>query len=157
MTREKPILFSGAMIRAILLGAKTQTRRPCKPQPERVDMNVPGVTSGCWGFKLPPISACPFGQVGDQLIAQDASGSVENIKLEITEVRVEALWRMSVEDLFAEGLEPFWDEDADGNRFRDFGAELDEFKEVWDRIYAGRGFGYKQNPYCWCLTFRRTE
>ena len=32
--REKPIIFSGEMVKAILDGRKSQTRRPIKPQPE---------------------------------------------------------------------------------------------------------------------------
>lgn len=35
VTRDIPIIFSGAMVRALLDGRKTMTRRSLKPQPEQ--------------------------------------------------------------------------------------------------------------------------
>ena len=78
--KERPILFSAPMVRAILAGKKTQTRRIVKPQPEW--------TKGAWYWRHPRYnnglgihyfhtdaesaaekmaSVCPYGIPGDRL------------------------------------------------------------------------------------------
>ena len=66
---ERPILFSGEMVRAILEGRKTQTRRVIKPQPSggvrwnAVVLNGYGGWTDGHGAPL----RCPYGQPGDKL------------------------------------------------------------------------------------------
>ena len=73
--REHPIFFSGTMLKAILEGRKTMTRRPFKPQPDadcRIDsgkiMTSIGVAyvrgeRGDQCVRIP----CPYGIPGDRL------------------------------------------------------------------------------------------
>lgn len=64
---ERPILFSGPMVRAILEGRKTQTRRVVKPQP--VDWSPIGAEMVPRRFLGPAtfLASCPFGRPGDRL------------------------------------------------------------------------------------------
>ncbi|MFG8133140.1 hypothetical protein ACEOP2_22250 [Pseudomonas aeruginosa] len=66
--RERPILFSGPMVRAILEGRKTVTRRVMKPQPDflgsMVDPNTPFKTLDAG---LHARITCPYGEPGDRL------------------------------------------------------------------------------------------
>ncbi|HBO1147426.1 hypothetical protein AN280_05950 [Pseudomonas aeruginosa] len=66
--KERPILFSGPMVRAILEGRKTVTRRVMKPQPDflgsMVDPNTPFKTLDAG---LHARITCPYGEPGDRL------------------------------------------------------------------------------------------
>ena len=69
-TRERPILFSGPLVRAILAGRKTQTRRIVKTGPGITAVDDldgerwPGYMDECREWKRLP---CPYGVPGDRL------------------------------------------------------------------------------------------
>ena len=71
--REHPIMFSAPMVRAILDGKKTQTRRVVKAQPEIVEYTAP-FGWNTWCFSGGDYSGCgrvvcssPYGDPGDRL------------------------------------------------------------------------------------------
>lgn len=198
MMKERPILFSGPMVRAILDGRKTMTRRVMKPQPQvYYSPTEPEVQRMKWrGVKYRPASCapCPYGQPGDRLWVRETWGLVETpligaiyktdwvqddsgerdgwwrgdhfhegdiewkpsihmprwasrITLEITDVRVERLKDITVEDAQAEGVTPLGVE-GDGRRWRA------AFREPWDSINARRGYGWTANPWVWVISFK---
>lgn len=175
--RERPILFIAEMVRAILDGRKTQTRRVIKA-PKGFEVRDAGVEFGC-----------PYGQPGDRLWVRESfaigprdkdvifaadkkwdvdgkplppAGSVwkpsifmphwaSRIILEITGVRVERVQAISEEDAYAEG--------------RSLNDECDPvsrpggnwFRKLWDSLNAKRGFGWDVNPWAWVIEFKRIE
>src|SRR6185312_11852502 len=67
--KERPILFSGPMVRAILERRQTQTRRPVKPQPRGLvrDKTASMASIFHWPHGKPQEIVCPYGVPGDRL------------------------------------------------------------------------------------------
>lgn len=86
--KERPILFSGAMVRALLSGQKTVTRRPITPQPivQPIDSDIPipmltfrGRHGGHWIYPNAIehiIAECPLGQAGERLWVRETWSDV---------------------------------------------------------------------------------
>jgi len=90
--KERPILFSAPMVRAILEGKKTQTRRVVQPIPQMVsEKNIvtwDGDAAALMRLFDQVGRSCPYGQTGDRL------------------------WvRETFQPMFAEGVENHWETD----------------------------------------------
>lgn len=179
MTQARPILFSGPMVRALLAGNKTQTRRVIKPVQPRAD--------GMWPAGRNPVPDCPYGKPGDLLwvreswakakIAQagqewvvyrdgdsrtDFGGpwkpsihmprEANRITLEITAVRVERLHDITEADAIAEGATRLA-VDADYGTFHrsDTGTYKTGFLGLWRHINGAESL--EANPFVWVVEF----
>ena len=78
--KERPILFSGPMVRAILEGRKTMTRRVVKPEGAHhlfAFLDLPGNQTGEWAWcssshVVSKHIHCPYGQTGDRLWVRES-------------------------------------------------------------------------------------
>lgn len=117
--KERPIIFNGEMVRAILDGRKTQTRRVIKPQPPSVTENGTRFTG--YQYTTLPVSqgydliaymdnpryigGCPYGQPGDRLWVREAHARIPGEDNYTAAVHYLADGRMpSVEDRHDAGL-----------------------------------------------------
>ena len=171
---EHPILFSGEMVRVILEGRKTQTRRVLKGT-----YTDPGSGPyGCTGDRLwvkETFSYAPKGYVyradfkdghGQEVVDLATGDTVpliwkpsifmprkaSRITLEITRIGYDWLHNITQIDAAKEGVSipvgkyPI-KEDAQEYVY--------EFAELWDSINFKRGYGWETNPMVWVIEFRR--
>ena len=74
--KERPIIFSAEMVRAILEDQKVQTRRVIKPQPPEGAKAWFFVNTGVWEWRrCSPWQKfyCPYGQPGDRLWVRESA------------------------------------------------------------------------------------
>jgi hypothetical protein len=172
--KERPILFSGPMVRAILDGRKTQTRRAIRP---------PMPWRDGWGVGLGEYN-CPYGQPGDRLWVREtwapkqwekgacyrATGDLldtghcqwrpsihmprwaSRITLEVIGVRVERLQDISEADAEAEGCEPL--PMCGGPEVGGYNCYQSGFELLWGSI-NGKLAPWSSNPWVWVVEFQR--
>lgn len=176
--KERPILFSGPMVRAILEGRKTQTRRVVKPQPA----HIPGIGTV---LNIDTITgrACPYGNPGDRLWVRetwahrrwmlgDASPNPTTVyRADGEDLKGCARWRPSIHmprwasrialevvSVRVERLQDISEDDAKAEGVtikgtsRYDGEARDAFEALWCSINGADS--WEINPWCWCISFK---
>lgn len=174
---EKPIIFSGPMVRAILEGRKTMTRRVVKPQPAPRRTHFGRLSRVDFRY-------CSFFGVGRLWVRESISKphplDVDNrcftgfyratdpdrkvkwrpsihmprwacrLVLEITGVKVERLQDITASDAIDEGIDGAGGNDEFRNR-----PSVENFQILWDSINGEReGCAWACNPWVWAITFK---
>jgi len=180
--KERPILFSAPMVRAILDGRKTMTRRVVKPNP--VSIPEAEVAHANWVIQN---RVCPFGQPGDRLWVRETWLSYRHLH---KNGRDEALliyradgedlpkqargtkWRPSIfmprwasritleiTAVRVERVQDIGDEDAEaeGLSWCNAASPRDKFQCLWNSLNLKRGYGWDANPWVWVISFKRTN
>jgi len=181
---ERGMIFNAPMVRAILDGSKTQTRRIMKLQPHagvRPSVFVKSGFEDAHGNEL----VCPFGQPGDRIWVREtfASGlsTKSTLAYRATHKREDLedgfydtiKWTPSIHmprwasritleitDVRVERLNSISDTDANAE-----GVSADRlsparyvFGSLWQSIYgADNPQSWQANPWVWVIEFRRVE
>lgn len=143
---SRPIIFKDAMVRAILTGAKTQTRRIVKPEiaHKPCPYGVPGDTlwvRECWqkiGNEFIYRSSVPGGhtEVGLWKPSIHMVREACRLELKILSIKMQRLNSISEADALAEGVP---------------GKEA--FRALWRYINGANSWDL--NPYVWAIEFER--
>lgn len=164
----KPILFNTEMVRAILDGRKTQTRRLCKGQPQD------GAISPMKMGYEPPY------RPGDVLYVRETWAKVPGTPPYIYKATFgagERKWRPSIHmpkdaarlflrvtnvrcERLRDGLGCLQALQAEGVKSTTFPSILFEFRELWDSTIKPADlprYGWKSNPWVWVIEFERCE
>lgn len=180
--RERPILFSAPMVRAILNSSKTQTRRVVKPWTPRPNASAKAVPEDV--AYLPDFTCyrttCPYGQPGQRLWVREAWArttvfpGTEMVVYRESDNRTDygGPWKpgihmfrrdsritLEITEVRVERLQDISEGDALAEGYasdptpNDFA--LPWYRRLWEQI-NGPG-SWEANPWVWAVSFKRVE
>lgn len=178
--KERPILFNGEMVRAILAGRKTQTRRAVKPQPVE-GCWMGGPRNGVWDERtgmawFGQTWRCPCGVSGDCLWVREtwcsdpepsqpervcyrATAGDESFirwKPAIHMPRWASRITLEIAEVRVQRLQDISEEDARAEGVENVYCARDCFADLWDSI-NGKRAPWSSNPWVWAISFRKVE
>lgn len=156
--KERPIIFSGAMIRALLEGRKTQTRRVVRTTYRIEQVKCPYGKPGdrlwvreTWAGGIPGCeSQGGYSYKADHITGNDGPFEIKwrspiymprnasRITLQVADIRVERLQSITEQDAIAEGLKE---------------SPVNAFHALWDSIHADGKYPWDSNPWVWVIEF----
>lgn len=171
---ERPILFNGEMVRAVLDGRKTQTRRLIKQRLPGAPRSFPayaiedGPHEGKWGFSwedgdLP----CPYGAPGDRLWVRETWGLDEpgilkkcngKLSLYMDDDKLDRHFKLLYKA--TQSMDPdypmHWRPSIHMPRWASrITLEVVSVRvERVQDINAKRGYGWESNPWVWAVEFK---
>jgi hypothetical protein len=174
---ERPIIFSAPMVRALLEGRKTQTRRILKPQPDTkgrgfLDSRLPYARGDrLWVREAwAPLESLTHGDPGPQALADRGFYRADNstvdgeisrwrspihmprwasrITLAVTEVRVQRLQEISEADAVAEGCREGY---VTIEGINEGWSARTAFRDLWNQIHGPAA--WDANPWVCAISF----
>lgn len=181
--KSRPILMNVPMVKALLDGRKSQTRRVVKPQPPEPCVLMdsrPGGQVAEWASSnhgVPFHSVhCPYGSSGDLLWVRE-TWATNNYGFPAPQASIsykagpdgyQGLWRPSIhmprwasritlclDTVRVERLQDASRRDiaSAGCPYTTRESALSWFRFEWDVNYAQRGYSWETNPWVWVLQF----
>jgi len=183
--RERPIIFSSAMVRGILEGRKTITRRVIKPQPsdnQRVDF----IDCETWAFfdadnPVPQyMTSRHYGIPGDRLWVREAWATPVDdpgtkktglVSFPATEALLTGHWKimpsifmprwasritLEIINVRVERLQEITDRDCIAEGILDVQNPYYAFQSLWDSI-NGKKYPWESNPWVFVISFKKLD